>query len=58
MHPILAQRDRLTIYMAAWLPVAAMLAGMLVLSAGSSWAEGVVLVLPLSIVYAFLCLAA
>ncbi len=58
MHPILAQRDRLTIYMAAWLPVAAMLAGMLVLSAGSPWAEAVVLVLPLSIVYAFLCLTA
>ena len=58
MHPILAQRDRLTIYVAAWLPVAAMLAGMLVLSAGSSWAEAMVLVLPLSIVYAFLCLAA
>ncbi len=58
MHPILAQRDRLTIYMAAWLPVAAMLTGMLVLSAGSSWAEAMVLVLPLSIVYAFLCLAA
>ncbi len=58
MHPILAKSDRLTIYMAAWAPVAAMLAGMLVLSAGSPWAEAVVLVLPLSIVYAFLCLAA
>lgn len=58
MHPILAQRDRLTIYMAAWLPVVAMLAGMLVLSAGSSWTEAVVLLVPLCIVYAFLCLAA
>ncbi len=58
MHPILAQRDRLTIYMAAWLPVAAMLAGMLVLSAESPWAEAVMLVLPLSMIYAFLCLAA
>ena len=58
MHPILAQRDRLTIYMAAWLPVAAMLAGMLVLSAGSPWTEAVVLAVPLLIVYAFLCLTA
>ena len=58
MHPILAQRDRLTIYMAVWFPVAAMLAGMLVLSAGSPWMEALVLAVPLSIVYAFLCLAA
>ncbi len=35
-----------------------MLAGMLVLSAGSTWTEALVLVLPLSVVYAFLCLAA
>lgn len=58
MHPILAQRDWLTIYMAAWAPVAAMLAGMLVLSAGSSWTEAVVMAVPLLIVYAFLCLTA
>lgn len=58
MHPILAKRDRLTIYMAAWLPVAAMLAGMLVLSSGSPWKEAVALALPLLVIYAFLCLTA
>ena len=58
MHPILAQRDRLAIYMAAWLPVAAMLAGMLVVSSGSPWQEAVALAIPLLLIYAFLCLAA
>jgi len=58
MHPILAQRRLLGLYLVAWTPLAAVLALMLVLSGGSSWAEAITLAVPLLTVYAFLCLGA
>jgi two-component system sensor histidine kinase AlgZ len=57
MHPILSDRSRLTSYLAAWIPVTALVAGVLVLSNAAGWAEAVLLAFPLAMVYAFLCLS-
>ncbi len=56
MHPILARRERLFPYLLGWLPVAALVAGMLTRRSG--WLEALLLVVPLLTVYAFGCLAA
>src|SRR5436309_11571887 len=58
MHPILEDRRRLALYLAAWLPIGALLAVLLVLSDRGPWGEALALAMPLALVYAFLCLAA
>ncbi len=58
MHPIFEQRRGLGLYLLAWLPMAALLGGLLGLIGGSSWVEATALAVPLTVVYAFLCLAA
>ena len=58
MHPILAQRQRLALYLLAWTPVAALLTGALVLTGWGGWRQSLLFVAPLVTVYAFLCLAA
>ena len=58
MHPILAQRRRLALYLTAWLPVVALLAAAMVLTGWGGWRQSLFFVFPLVTVYAFLCLAA
>ena len=58
MHPVLANRERFLVYLAAWVPVAGMIAGLAVLYAGLSWVQALALTVPLALVYAFICLAA
>jgi two-component system sensor histidine kinase AlgZ len=58
MHPILAARDRLLLYLAAWLPIAGLLTGLLVFAGRLSWSEAALVAFPLTLVYAFLCLCA
>jgi hypothetical protein len=58
MHPILAQRQRLAIYLLAWTPVVALLTIALVLTGWGDWRQSLVLSFPLLTVYSFLCLAA
>ena len=58
MHPILAYRGRLGPYLAAWVPLAGMLAALFHLVVGSTWPESIAVAFPLSLVYAFVCLAA
>lgn len=58
MHPILAQRGGLWLYLGAWVPSGGLLATMLALADDISWIESVALALPLALVYAFICLAA
>ena len=58
MHPILAQRRRLALYLTAWLPVVALLAAAMVLTGWGGWRQSLLFVFPLVTVYAFLCLAA
>ena len=57
MHPILENRQRLALYLLAWIPIAAILTA--VLKRGfASWAEAALIVLPMSLLYAFMCLSA
>lgn len=58
MHPILAEGRRLILYLVAWLPVAALLAALVVLTTGAGWPVAAAFALPLALVYAFVCLAA
>jgi two-component system sensor histidine kinase AlgZ len=58
MHPILADRRSLALYLAAWLPVVALMTSAMVLTGLGGWAPSLVFVFPLTTVYAFLCLAA
>jgi hypothetical protein len=58
MHPILGDARRLGMYAAAWAPVAALLAALLVLSGSYAWTEAASVALPLSLVLAFICLSA
>ena len=57
MHPILAFRGRLGPYLAAWVPLAGLLAGLLAVG-GMTWLQACVVAVPLAVVYAFMCLAA
>jgi hypothetical protein len=57
MHPILGSGGRLGPYLVAWIPVAALVAGLLVLSGAAGWLEAAVLAVPLALVHAFLCLS-
>jgi two-component system sensor histidine kinase AlgZ len=57
MHPVLAYRGRLGPYLAAWVPLGALLAGLLWI-AGAPWPEATAIAFPMALVYAFICLAA
>ena len=57
MHPVLASKERLLLYLAAWIPVGFTLAALLVSSGRSGWGEAALLAGPLALVYSFLCLA-
>src|SRR5512133_3056523 len=56
MHPILSNRARLALYLAAWLPLAGLLAALLVLQIRFSWSQSLLVAGPLCLVYAFFCL--
>lgn len=58
MHPILAERGRLGLYLLGWSPLAALGVVLLALRGEVSWAESLAVGLPLLLVYAYLCLAA
>ena len=58
MHPILARKGRLLPYLAASLPIAAVLAALLARPGAFSIAEAAALSLPLALIFAFLGLSA
>lgn len=58
MHPILENRQRLAIYLLAWLPIAAIFTVILKRGINTSWVETVVITAPMSLLYAFMCLSA
>ena len=58
MHPILASKERLLLYLAGWLLLACLFASMGVLSSTLGWVEALALTVPMAGVYAFICLAA
>lgn len=55
MHPILSDRVRVAVYLAAWLPVGVLLT--IGLGSDSTWTTAGALLLPLSLVYAFIGLS-
>ena len=57
VHPIVASRGRLNLYLLAWNPVALLIAAMLALGAGVSWLQSIALAIPLALLYAFVCLS-
>jgi two-component system, LytTR family, sensor histidine kinase AlgZ len=58
VHPIFAARNRLRSYVAAWIPVAALLAILLAAGGGLGWIESALLAFPLALLYAFITLSA
>ncbi len=58
MHPIFGQLRRLLLYLAAWIPLAALLAYLLSVAGELSRVESACLALPLCFLYAFVCLSA
>ena len=54
-HPFISQR-RLGLYLLAWLPLAGLLMAFLMASAPGRWPEAFVLAVPLTLLYAFICL--
>ena len=58
MHPILASRRNLALYLTAWLPVVAVLTAGMVVTGWGDWVQSLLFVVPLALVYAFLCLSA
>jgi hypothetical protein len=57
MHPILGQFRRLALYLLAWVPLGGILL-LLAAPTGVSWAKALVLIVPLCLIYAFICLSA
>lgn len=58
MHPILRNFRALTLYLAAWGPVSAILIYLFVSLGGLTWARAAVLAIPLCLIFAFVCLSA
>jgi len=57
MHPLIAGRGRLLLYLLAWIPLAILLAYLLLMMGGLSWQGAVSLSTPLALFYAMVCLA-
>src|SRR2546430_5907464 len=57
MHPLLTSRTNFLLYLAAWIPIGAMLGLVLSMSAQLNWAETAAITAPLTLVLAFVCLS-
>lgn len=57
MHPILAHKTKLGLYLATWLALAGLLALLATLGGNLTWQEALALLLPMMSVYAFVCLS-
>jgi hypothetical protein len=57
MHPFFTQSGRLGVYLLGWIPLTAILGGLLMLAGGLSLLEAAALATPLGLLYAFLCLS-
>src|SRR5262245_690813 len=58
MHPILAHPWRLAVYIAIWIPLGVLLAALLALQGALGWTDALLVAVPLSVAYGFLCLSA
>ncbi|MBZ5724518.1 MAG: histidine kinase [Acidobacteriia bacterium] len=57
MHPILTSGRRLSLYVAAWIPLAALLVYVTWAAGGVSWRDAAATLAPACLVYAFVCLS-
>lgn len=57
MHPFLANKSRLGVYLLQWAPLAALLAFLLATMGRLSWPEAIALAAPLILIYQFICLS-
>jgi len=58
MHPILVDRRRLFLYLGAWVAMAGLVVVLMVARGSVTWLPATLLVLPLDLAYAFVCLGA
>src|SRR4051812_44216355 len=58
MHPILGNLRRLVLYLLAWIPLAAVIAGLLAYSGPMQWPWAFAIAGPSCLLYAFVCLGA
>jgi len=56
MHPLLATKGRVALYLLAWLPLGILLAYLLTVTGNLGWQEASVLGIPLALFYAFVCI--
>ncbi|HEY6390976.1 MAG TPA: hypothetical protein VIX89_06850 [Bryobacteraceae bacterium] len=57
MHPLLATKGRIALYLLIWLPLSALLGYLLAMQGRVTWIEAVSLAVPLGLFYSFVCLA-
>jgi len=57
VHPVLANRTRTLLYVAAWLPIAALLTQVIAGRGSIGWSEAAAIVVPMCLLYAFICQA-
>ena len=58
MHPVLARSSRLALYLGLWVLVGGLLTLLLAESTVLTWAQAVIVALPIASAYAFVCLSA
>jgi sensor histidine kinase YesM len=58
MHPLLTPINRLGLYLLAWVPLTAILIYLMAAPAGLGWWDATFLVVPLCLIYEFVCLSA
>jgi len=56
MHPLLANKGRVALYLLAWLPIGILLAYLLTVTGHLSWQEAGLIGIPLALFYAFVCI--
>ena len=57
MHPILTNRSRTILYVASWIPIAALLIGVVTRGGAISYGEAALILIPMCFLYAFVCQA-
>jgi hypothetical protein len=58
VHPILASRRHLALYLVAWLPVVVLLTAAMVMTEWGDWQQSLLFAFPMVVVFSFLCLSA
>jgi two-component system sensor histidine kinase AlgZ len=57
MHPVLTNRARMLLYLASWLPIAALLTAIVTRGGGMPLMEAAIILFPMCLLYAFICQA-